>query len=173
MSIPTKLHAFSALMGLALFASVSSAHAAESLTVLADQSRIIRLDRAPGTVVVGNPSIVDVTIQGNQLFLHGRAFGKTNVMVLDDGGNALAEYNVNVGLEDDYSAVVFKGSPGGVLRSTYTCKGDCEVVLHIGDDKDAFKVVHEQHKNKLGIAQDQKPGEEDTDGGNGQNDPSQ
>ena len=159
-------------MGLAFVTAASAAHSAEQLTIFADQSQIIRLDRAPGTIVVGNPSIVDVTIQGNQLFLHGRAFGKTNITVLDEGGNALGEYNVNVGLEDEFNTVVFKGVPGGVLRSTFTCQYDCEVVLHIGDDKDAFKVVHEQQKNKLGIAQDQKPGEEGKDGG-GQGDPSQ
>lgn len=173
MAYSTKLFGFAAVTGLTVFATASLAQAAEELTVLADQSQVIRLERAPGTIVIGNPSIADVTIQGNQLFLHGRAFGKTNVIVLDETGNALAEYNVNVDLEDNYNAVVFKGSAAGILQSTFTCKTNCEAALHIGDDKDTFKTVNEQQKSKLGIAQGQKAGDQAGGGNGGQNAPAQ
>jgi hypothetical protein len=151
--------------------AAAPAYAAEELSVIADQSQILRLDRPPGTVVVGNPSIADVTINGNQLFLHGRVFGRTNIIVLDEGGNALAEFDVNVTMVDSYDAVVFKGAEGGILQSTYSCKTECEAALRVGDDKDRFKTVLEQQKTKIGIGQGQKSGEEAAS--NGQSAPTQ
>lgn len=144
----------------------AAAGAADQITVLADQSQVIKLDKTPGTIVVGNPSITDVTIQGNQLFLHGRAFGKTNIIVLDENGSQIAEYNVNVAKTDDFEVTVFKGNTMAayVTQSTLTCETVCEAALHIGDDPTTFKNIHEQQKNKLGIAQDQKPGESPTPG---------
>ncbi len=172
MSLSSKLQGLAAATGVFFSAFMPQAQATEELTVYADQSQIIRLERAPGTVVVGNPSIADVTIQGNQIFLHGRAFGKTNIIVLDENGNALADYNINVDAQDDYSAVVFKGSPAGILQSTFTCKTNCEVALHVGDDAGTFKTVNEQQKNKIGIAQGQKSSDTAA-GGTGQNAPAQ
>lgn len=140
-------------------AALISAHglaAAQELTVIADQSQIINLDRPPSTVVVGNPTVADVTMQGRMMFVHGRVFGKTNIIALDEAGRQLAEFQVNVVVRDDYSAVVFKA---GVVRESYTCKEDCESVLRIGDSPDYFKAVNDQQKNKLGLAQGQKPGD--------------
>jgi hypothetical protein len=143
---------------------------AEEISVSADQSQIITLDRTPGTVVVGNPTIADVTMQGNMLFVHGRVYGKTSITVLDDNGNHLADYDLNVVTEDSYNAVVFKA---GVVKESYTCKTDCESVFHIGDSLDYYKLIFEQQKNKLSMAQGQKPGEATDGGGNGQAPPAQ
>lgn len=164
MTYLTKLQSTAAIAFLAIIGNMPLAQAKDELTVYADQSQIVRMKRAPGTIVVGNPSIADVTIQGNQLFIHGRGFGKTNVIVLDENGNPLAEYSVNVLLEDDYNVAVFKG---GGLQATYSCKTDCEAALHIGDDKDRFKLVQSQQNDKLGIAQGQKPGDDTSGGGQG------
>lgn len=164
MTYLTKLQGSVAIAFVAILGHMPLAHAQNELTVYADHSQIVRLTRAPGTIVVGNPSIADVTIQGNQLFIHGRGFGKTNVIVLDENGNPLAEYAVNVELEDDYNVAVFKG---GGLQATYSCKTDCEAALHIGDDKDRFKLVQSQQNDKLGIAQGQKPGDDTSGGGQG------
>ena len=141
---------------------------AEEISVSADHSQVISLDRTPGTVVVGNPTIADVTMQGNLLFVHGRVFGKTNIIVLDENGNQLGDYDINVTMEDSYNVVVFK--PG--VRESYSCKTDCESVLHIGDSGEYYKLANEQQKNKLGLGQGQKPGE-NGDGGSGQAPPAQ
>jgi hypothetical protein len=80
---------------------------------------------------------------------------------------------VNVVLEDDYNVVVFKAGVGaGIQKESYTCKTDCESVFHIGDSLDYYKLINEQQKNKLGLAQGQKPGESG-DGGGGQTPPAQ
>ncbi len=173
MTVMKKLQGLAASSFLAILAFNVPASASEQLTVTTDQSQIITVNRAPGTVVVGNPTIADVTIQGNQLFVHGRVFGKTNIIVLDENGSQLAEYMVNVVLEDDYNVVVFKAGVGaGIQKESYTCKTDCESVFHIGDSLDYYKLINEQQKNKLGLAQGQKPGESG-DGGGGQTPPAQ
>ncbi len=131
------------------------------------------MDRTPGTVVVGNPTIADVTLQGNMLFVHGRVFGKTNIIVLDESGGQIGDYDINVVTEDPYNVVVFKAGVGeSILKETYTCKTDCESVFHIGDSLDYYKLINEQQKNKLGLAQGQKQGESGGDG-NGQAAPAQ
>lgn len=153
------------LLGISLTVGIltgmaAGARAEDPITVISDQSKIIRLDRVPGTIVVGNPSIADVTMQGNQLFLHGRASGKTNIIVLDDAGNTMVEYAVHVLWQDDESVVVFKGSAAtGLQQATYSCVTDCQPSLSIGDDQGQFKVVSEQQKMKIGLGQGQKSGE--------------
>jgi hypothetical protein len=160
----TRLFCVAAAYSVAVSANIPVA-LAEELTVNTDQSQIITMQRAPSTVVVGNPSIADVTVQGNQIFVHGRVFGKTNVIVLDEGGNQLADFAVNVVTEDNYNVVVFKAGVGNTIeKNSYTCKTDCESVFHIGDSLEYYKLINEQQKNKLGLAQGQKAGENGGDG---------
>src|SRR5689334_12529051 len=102
---------FAAAIGAAAFIASVAQGFAEELTVNADQSQIIALPRPASTVVVGNPSIADVTIQGNQIFVHGKLFGKTNVIALDEGGNQIGNFAINVGTDDTYSVVMFKPTP--------------------------------------------------------------
>ncbi len=152
---------FTAAIALLVSASSALPALAEELTVDADQSQIISLPRPASTVVVGNPSIADVTLQGNQIFVHGRLFGKTNVIALDEQGNQLADYAVNVVTDDDYTVVVFKptASQAGGPKQSFTCKTDCEAVYHVGDDEGTVKVMNEQQNNKLKLAEGRKSGE--------------
>ena len=167
MTAISRIFGLAVLSGLATTLAAATA-SAEEISVSADQSQVISLDRTPGTVVVGNPTIADVTMQGNLLFIHGRAFGKTNIIVLDENGNHLGDYDINVLTDDSYNVVVFK--PG--VRQSYTCKTDCEAVVQIGDSAEHYKLVLEQQKNKLSLAQGQKAGE-NGDGGSGQAPPAQ
>jgi hypothetical protein len=169
MTFSKKLLGPIALSLMFLPSSFLPATAMEELTVYADQSQIVTVSRPPGTVVVGNPTIADVTIQGNQLFVHGRVYGNTNIIVLDEDGNQLTELAVAVHTRDDYVAVVFKG--GGIQQS-YSCKTDCESIFHIGDSMEYYKLINEQEKNKLSLAQGQKTGESGNSSG-GQSPPAQ
>lgn len=155
-----------AALAAAALLSAAALAAAQELTVMADQSQIISLDRAPSTVVVGNPTIADVTIQGRMMFVHGRVFGSTNIIALDEAGQQLAEYQVNVAVRDDYNVVVYKAGVGAsIQRESYSCKNECEAVFHIGDSLDYYKLVNEQQKNKLGLAQGQKTGDDASNNG--------
>ena len=154
-----KLPGLATLSLLATLTCNLPANAAEELTINTDQSQVITVDRPPGTIVVGNPTIADVTLQGNFVIVHGRVFGKTNIIVLDENGNQLGNYAINVVSDDDYEVVIFKSAVLGSVRETYTCKTNCESVFHVGDGLDYYKLIAEQQKGKLGMAQGQKPGE--------------
>jgi hypothetical protein len=143
----------SILFGLSLAGQVD---AAQPLVVYTDQSKIIDLAQTPSIVVVGNPSIADVTIQGNKVFLHGRGFGTTNVMILDEQGTQLADFEIDVQLGGNNNVSLFKA--GGL--QTYVCAGDCEVAMHVGDAPSYFKdTVLERNKDKIELATGQKSSE--------------
>ena len=67
-----------AYAAIALVALVPAATAGD-LTVKYDQSQLLRLPRAVTHIIIGNPSIADVTVQSpNLLVVTGRTFGITN-----------------------------------------------------------------------------------------------
>jgi hypothetical protein len=107
---------------------------AEDLMLHTDQTSLMMLTSDPSTVVIGNPGIADVTLNGKQLFLHGKAPGSTNVTVLDSAGNKLANLDLIVANDYRNQVSVFSGSPiGAPLRRTYTCVPDCEPGMVAGD----------------------------------------
>ncbi len=105
------------------------AFAREELIIYSDHSTLITLPGLPGTVVVGNPSIADVTLDGDRLLLHGRNFGSTSLTVLDQTGAMMRDYEINVTLLESNSAMVFKNG----ARATYNCTPNCQPALTVGD----------------------------------------
>jgi len=148
--------ATSCIVVLGLAAAPHSAFAGEPITVYTDHSRVLSVSRPPATIIVGNPSIADVTIQGNQVLLHARSFGETNIIVLDEQGSQLADYEVTVQLGGKNNVAVFKAG----YRYSYICAPDCESTLHVGDDKEYFlKWIVPEQQAKIKIAMGQKSGE--------------
>lgn len=134
----------------------AAAVAGEPIVARLDHSQIFSMARVPATVVVGNPSIADVTIEGRNVFLHARAYGTTNVLVLDDEGKQLADYDVTVQTGGNNNVFVFKAG----YSSSFVCAPDCEATLHIGDDPGFFSdIVAKEQKLRNGIAMGQKEGE--------------
>jgi hypothetical protein len=131
-----------------LFVTALQAQAAEKLVIKADQSQVITLPATPGAVVVGNPSLADVTVAGNQLFVHGRLFGTTNVIVLDNDGNQSASFEVTVMRGGSDNLVVYKSASA----FSYVCSPDCEMTFHVGDNISRFAGVTEEAKVKIQLA---------------------
>lgn len=144
------------LLGMTLALAAGQASAAQPLVVYSDQSQIIDLARPPGTVVIGNPSIADATIQGQKVFLHGRGFGTTNVIILDEQGEQLVNFEVDVRFGGHNNVSLFKA---GALQS-YVCVGDCEAIMHPGDEPTFFKdIALKPNQDKINLATGQKPAE--------------
>ena len=153
MNTPLIRHGLAASL---LLVSSAAALAGEPIVVRLDHSQIFAMARGPATVVVGNPSIADVTIEGKNVFLHARAFGSSNVLVLDDEGKQLADYDVTVQIGGNNNLIIFKAG----LSQSYVCAPLCESTLHIGDDKNYFSdVIAPEQKMRNGIAMGQKDGE--------------
>ena len=67
------------------------------------------LPTAPGAIVIGNPSIADVSIQGQNIFIHGRSFGQTNLIILDLQGNQVANFDLMVKHTAEHRCVCLQG----------------------------------------------------------------
>ena len=141
----TKLAALKLLASVAGLGLLSSMALAQQLiSVEIDHSQMISISTNPGAVVIGNPSIADVSIQGDKMFIHGRTFGQTNLIVLDLEGNEIMSYELAVKHVSSTALAVFRGDGagvyggGGVARFSYSCAPFCEATLQTGDQKGFF-----------------------------------
>ncbi len=135
-----------------LSAAGSGLALAETKTVEVDQSMMMKIKGEPGAVVVGNPMIADITVQGDKVLIHGRTFGTTNVIILDQDGERIAAFDVSVKHTVDNLVAVFVGSGAGPSRFSYNCAPLCESELQVGDDKLYNDVLAEQIKTKIKLA---------------------
>ncbi|SFV26373.1 Pilus formation protein N terminal region [Hyphomicrobium facile] len=119
--------------------------AAGDLVVRYDQSQLLRLPRPASEIIVGNPSIADVTLQdGNLVVVTGKTFGITNIIALDNDHNVIQDQRVMVERDDRRIVNLHKGSQ----RFTYACTPNCEPTLTIGDEKDFFDNVKSANTSK-------------------------
>jgi Flp pilus assembly secretin CpaC len=105
------------------------AFAGEPLTIQTDSSKMLTVSAMPGTVVVGNPAIADVTLDGKHIFIHGRAFGETNMMILDTAGNQIVNFDITVAENADNTVTLYRGPK----RSSFSCAPTCGSVMMVGD----------------------------------------
>ena len=102
----------------------------ESVVVLVDHAKVVRLPEKAQTVVVGNPAIADVAVQRNGVMIvTGKSFGVTNLIALDANGTLLAESMVRVGAASDEVLTVQRGMD----RESYACNPNCEPSIQMGD----------------------------------------
>jgi Flp pilus assembly secretin CpaC len=141
--------------GAVVFLANQHAYAGQPLTVQTDKSQLITVSAEPGAVVIGNPSIADITVNGKQIFIHGHAFGDTNLLVLDTAGNQIANFDITVAYTTDNAVAVFN-SKG---RNSYTCAPNCEVAMIPGDDVMLTKSMLEINKDKTEFATGKKTAE--------------
>lgn len=150
---------FGVLFGTTLFAygALAGGHAiaGSAISMQTDQTQMIALASEPGTVVVGNPSIADISVNGKQVFMHGRAFGDTNVIILDTNGNQMANFDVTVvhSANNDvaiYSARTSKDAPAS--RYTYSCNPVCQRAIIPGDEFESYKNIVAMTILKSGLA---------------------
>jgi hypothetical protein len=137
-----------ALACLSIFATASDAQAAD-LVVRYDQSQLIRLPRAISEVIIGNPSIADVTVQGgNLLVVTGKTFGVTNIIALDADRNVIQDQRVVVEQDDRRTVSLYKGAQ----RQSYTCAPTCTPAMVIGDSPTYFDTITKAAQAKIGAS---------------------
>lgn len=125
---------------LAAAAVAGVAHAGE-VQVALDQSRPISLPDSATGVVIGNPSVAGVSIQNDRLlFVTGRSYGSTNLIVVGPTGRPIFETRVTV-IPDETNVVM-------VTRGAATARLDCNPLCRrrpdISDDQQSFAQTNEQ-----------------------------
>jgi Flp pilus assembly secretin CpaC len=124
--------------------------AATDVIVLIDQASLVRLDRPAAEIVVGNPSIADVSVQsGKVLIITGKSFGETNLIVIDADGKMITNRRLIVQEPRIGFVTVYRG----LARQTLHCAPYCAPELMIGDAPDVFSTVSGQITTKQSIGQ--------------------
>lgn len=146
--------------GILTIGTIDQSHAetpattAGSVVVTVDQAKVYRVARPAATIIIGNPAIVDATVEDDQtLVLTGRSFGVTNLIVLDVKGDAVVDQQVIVKGHEFNTVRIYRG---GLSRETVACApgSPCERTLTIGDDSASFDLAREQiqGRNELSSA---------------------
>ncbi len=124
--------------------------AGNDVSVLIDQASLVRLERPAAEIVVGNPSIADVSVQsGKVLIITGKSFGETNLIVIDADGKMITNRRLIVQEPRTGFVSVYRGS----ARQTLHCAPYCEPELMIGDAPDVFSSLSGQITTKQSIGQ--------------------
>ena len=127
-----------------LFALTGGAQAGQ-IWLTMDQVRPFKLENPAQSIVVGNPSIADVTVQDNEnLLLFGKAPGLTNIYIFDETGEAVENLIIRVRSPSTDMLTFHRGT----ARTTYNCTTNCEATITVGDDPTIFSGVAAQVKNK-------------------------
>ncbi len=123
---------------------------AQDLIVKYDQSQLLRLPRAVAEIIIGNPTIADVTVHSsNTLVVTGKSFGITNVIALDAERKIIQDQRVLV-IRDELKTVnVQKGGK----RESYNCSPQCNPSLVVGDDPTYFETVARTAQRKIGFSE--------------------
>lgn len=110
---------------------------AQSITAPLGRAVRVPLAGAAADVVVGNPKIADVTVVSpTALFVSGRGYGSTNVVVLDATGRTIFNGQIMVPVADDGQITLQRG-PKNV--GFYFCAPNCDQA--VGRDATASEVA--------------------------------
>jgi len=103
------------------------------ISVNVNMARILRLSGPAATVIIGNPGIADVTIQDPlTLILTGKAYGQTNLIVLDSSGEPVADTLIEVVQLQANTVTVYQGAN----RTSLACSPVCQSTVMLGDSAD-------------------------------------
>jgi len=121
---------------LALGLLAANALAAGSFHVTLDQAKPLALKEPATGVVIGNPAIAGVTLQSDKLlFITGRAYGSTNLIIVGANGRPVYETRITVGADEGGSTVLVTR---GTSTISHECAPLCRKTPDMADDQRAF-----------------------------------
>lgn len=96
---------------------------ASGIEVIMNQARLIKLSRPADTIIVGNSSIADASVQdATTLVLTGRGFGTTNLVVIDQEGAPILDEQITVSRQTASTVRVYRRSNVQTLSCTPYCE---------------------------------------------------
>jgi hypothetical protein len=129
--------------------SAAAAAPTDVLKITLDQAQIAKVPTGTTTLVVGNPTIADVTMLkgGVGMVVTGKGYGQTNLVAIDAQGNILDEKQIQV-IPTRNVLVVQRGDS----RVSYTCNPWCMPTVQLGDEDKAFDDAGKQITARNGLA---------------------
>jgi Flp pilus assembly secretin CpaC len=104
------------------------------MRVFLNHAKVLKLDQPVSKVIVGNSEVADATVaDARTIVLTGKAFGTTNLVLLDAEGNALLDERILVSIDEGNTVRLFKQTTRTVLSCTPSCEE--HQALSGGDNK--------------------------------------
>lgn len=140
-------------MSSAAFAEMTVMEAKQPVIVTVDRAKVFRVSSPASTVIIGNPSIADATVEDDvTLVLTGRSFGVTNLIVLDRQGQPIVDETVVVRGHEENTVRIYRREE----RETLACAPVCEPTLTIGDNARTFEFAQEQIQARNSLSESAK-----------------
>lgn len=122
-------------------ASASESGVNDPVVVVVDRAKVFRVSRPAATVIIGNPSIADATVQDDvTIVLTGKSFGVTNLIILDNDGEPIIDETIVVRGHEQNTVRIYRRSH----KETMACAPVCEPTLTIGDNTSVFSRAQAQ-----------------------------
>ncbi|EDQ35405.1 hypothetical protein HPDFL43_19462 [Hoeflea phototrophica DFL-43] len=110
-------------MAIAVLSPLTAVADEDLIRVFMDHARILKLDRTVSKVIIGNAAVADVTVSDPRtIVLTGKSYGTTNLVILDQEGEAIVDERILVSVDEANTLRVFKQT----ARSVYSCSPSCE-----------------------------------------------
>ncbi|MBZ7923841.1 pilus assembly protein N-terminal domain-containing protein [Ensifer adhaerens] len=99
----------------------------DMMRVYMDHARVLKLDRPVSKVIIGNAEVADATVaDARTIVITGRNFGTTNLVILDQDGNAIVDERILVSIDEGNTVRVYKQTSRTVLSCTPNCERHAE-----------------------------------------------
>jgi Flp pilus assembly secretin CpaC len=108
-----------------LLACAASARAEDDgmMRVFLNHAKVLKLDQPVSKVIVGNAEVADATVADSRtIVLTGKAFGTTNLVLLDANGNALLDERILVSIDEANTVRMYRQ----IARTVLSCTPSCE-----------------------------------------------
>lgn len=102
---------------------VNMAHSSELLRVFMNHARILKFEQPVSSVIVGNSEVADITVSDpTTVVLTGKSYGSTNLVILNDQGEAIVDKRIVVSVDEENSVRIFRQ----IDRTVLSCAPICE-----------------------------------------------
>ncbi|MBI2254461.1 MAG: pilus assembly protein N-terminal domain-containing protein [Proteobacteria bacterium] len=124
---------FAMLTVVVLGAAALPATADDAVQITWRKAQFMSFGGGVGGIVIGDPSVVDVTVEPNgQLVVFGKTPGETNMIVTGTDGSVLFSAPVVVMPEDNRQVSIINAGAGTISERSWTCLTRCVQVLGPG-----------------------------------------
>jgi hypothetical protein len=120
-----------------------------ALRVPLDQATSISLPADASGVVIGNPSIAGVSVQSSRLlFVTGRSYGSTNLIVLGPNGRQLVRTRITVVPDEENAVMLIEGAN----QVRYDCTPQCRRRPDMTDELNEWSRAQKQNSDWAELA---------------------